>query len=96
MSKSRLISYSNKFPTLAEWSKGFRHRNSTAPRSTIGNPSIAGNLYNFFFFNTLSFKKNLLYSYSSRFSTIESWKCREYDGGGNISRYVNVTRIEKS
>lgn len=49
MSKSRLISYSNKFPTLAEWSKGFRHRNSTAPRSTIGNPSIAGNLYNFFF-----------------------------------------------
>lgn len=57
MSKSKLLSYSNKFPTLAEWSKCFRHRNSTSPRSTIGNPSIAGNLYNFFFFNICHLKK---------------------------------------
>ncbi|CAO0790720.1 unnamed protein product [Mucor circinelloides] len=41
MSKSKLTSFSNKFPTLAEWSKSFRHRSSTAPRATLGNHKIA-------------------------------------------------------
>lgn len=43
MSKAaKVLSYSNKFPTLSQWTKNFKYRNSTSPRSTIGNPKITG------------------------------------------------------
>lgn len=42
MSKLKLVPYSNKFPTLSEWSKLFRYRNAISPRATICSPSIAG------------------------------------------------------
>ncbi|KAI8643828.1 ribosomal RNA adenine methyltransferase KsgA/Erm [Parasitella parasitica] len=42
MSKPKFKSFSTKLPTLAEWSKNFRQRQTTVPRATLTNPSIAG------------------------------------------------------
>ncbi|KAG2192502.1 hypothetical protein INT47_005067 [Mucor saturninus] len=40
MSKVKLVDFTNKLPTVSEWSKGFRYR-SASPRITLGGPSIA-------------------------------------------------------
>ncbi|CEP13273.1 hypothetical protein [Parasitella parasitica] len=42
MSKSKFKPFTSKIPTLAEWSKNFRHRQASAPRATLASPSIAG------------------------------------------------------
>ncbi|KAI8990942.1 ribosomal RNA adenine methyltransferase KsgA/Erm [Mycotypha africana] len=41
MSKVKLLNYSNKLPTLKEWTKHFRYRNSIAPRVTVGSLEAA-------------------------------------------------------
>jgi hypothetical protein len=40
------FNFKNSLPTTAEWTKAFRLKNSlTPPRSTLGNPLVAGKLF---------------------------------------------------
>lgn len=43
MSRVKLVSFSENFPTLTQWSKQFRYRNAATPRATVASHSIAGN-----------------------------------------------------